>query len=622
MFLRRYILLHLCLVLLAVLSAFGAAAPALAAEEEVLSSLGLGDETEVSTSHFPRPASKVAENVTVITAEEIERLNAHTLADVLQAVSGIQLDYLRTPGSFSYFNIQGALNTTVLVLIDGVRQNDYQFNMAEPGAIPVQQIERIEIIKGAASTAWGPALGGVINIITKEPNPERVASGMVSGSVGDRFTADSRAELNGTVDQFGYYLTAGNLRSDGLLPNNRVNFNNLYAKFSYLLPTKGTLTVGYSYMGVRRGMDEGYIASWDIVAHDTDDLRRQYGFLKLDQPLGERLKLEVEGFLTDRFGVSVWGHIDNGTVVNDNEIEVRDRSRGVNARLNWGDSRQNLVTGLEYVHAEGRNRDLATTDPPIFDRNWDRWALYANGSYSVGPLTLLPGIRIDHTGLSSEYFSYTIGATWRLTENSLLRAYGSQGYGLPSPLSAHGLMKVRTVQAGFESSEIPYLWLKGTYFHNWLRDMESIGEQVLQNQTRQGVELEARTVPLYGLSLSSGYTYSYVRDTDSGERVKTSSNWSVPPHLLKLGLNYDNSGLGLRGSLTGNYVDWNASATTLAAASMIWDLHLNWKVLPQRELSPELFFSARNLFDGVQTTDTELFKNTPRWFEGGVRFKF
>ncbi|WP_160295190.1 TonB-dependent siderophore receptor [Geobacter sp. OR-1] len=619
---RRYNPLHLLVFLPALLLAC-LGAPAFAADPEVQNAFGLADEEIVVTSsHFPRPASKIAENVTVITAEEIERLNAHTLADVLQTVPGIQLDYLRTPGSFTFFNIQGANNTTVLVLIDGVRQNDFQSNMAEPGAIPVQQIERIEIVKGAASTAWGPALGGVINIVTKEPNPERLASGMLSGSIGERFTADSRAELSGTIDRFGYYLTAGNLRSDGLLPNNAVNFNNLYAKFSYLLPTNGTLTFGYSYLGDRRGMDEGYLASWDIVVHDNSDHRRQYGFLRLDQPLGERFKMEIEGYLTDKFVLATLGYIDNGTVVNDNEIETRDRSRGVNARLNWGDSQKNLVAGLEYLHAEARNRDLVTTDPPIFDRAWDRWALYANGSYTLGPLAVLPGIRVDHTGLSSEYFSYTLGATWRLTENSLLRAYGAQGYGLPTPLTTHGLMKVRTVQAGFESSDIPYLWLKGTYFFNWLRDIESTGDIVLQNQNRQGIELEARTVPLYGFSLSTGYTFSSVKDVDTGERVKSSSQWAVPPHVLKLGLNYDNSDLGLRGSLTGNHVNWNATSGTMYAAAMIWDLHLNWKLCPAKELSPELFFSARNLFDGVQTTDTELYKNTPRWFEGGVRFKF
>lgn len=142
-------------------------------DEDTSELFSAGQDQIVSTSRFPRPSSRIAENITVITADDITRINAHTLADVLQTIPGIQLDYLRTPSSFSFFNVQGAFSTTVLVMIDGIRQNDFDQNMAIPGSIPVQQIERIEIIKGAASASWGSALGGVINIITKEPNPER-----------------------------------------------------------------------------------------------------------------------------------------------------------------------------------------------------------------------------------------------------------------------------------------------------------------------------------------------------------------------------------------------------------------------------------------------------------------
>ena len=140
------------------------------------------DETPVAAaSPLPRPISKIAENVTVITADDIVRLNAHTLAEVLQTVPGIQLDVnARTPGTFNFFNIQGALNSTVLVLIDGIRQNNFDQDTVSPGLIPVQQIDCIEIVKRAASGSWGSALGGVINIVTKSPNAERPISGMVS----------------------------------------------------------------------------------------------------------------------------------------------------------------------------------------------------------------------------------------------------------------------------------------------------------------------------------------------------------------------------------------------------------------------------------------------------------
>ena len=106
--------------------------------------LGL-DSTEqtITTSRTPRPVSRIAENVTVITAEQIALLNAHTLADVLQTVPGFQLFATRTPGSFVGFNLQGAPSSHVQLLIDGVPQNDLTNNTADIGAIPAFFIERI-----------------------------------------------------------------------------------------------------------------------------------------------------------------------------------------------------------------------------------------------------------------------------------------------------------------------------------------------------------------------------------------------------------------------------------------------------------------------------------------------
>jgi vitamin B12 transporter len=594
--------------------------------DDALEDLGIIEaqaESVVSASRSPRPASRIAENITVITADDIERLNAHTLAEVLQTVPGIQLDYLRTPGTFSFFNVQGAYNTTVLVLVDGIRQNDFDQNMAIPGLIPVQQIERIEVIKGAASAAWGPALGGVINIITKSPDAERKFSGMVSGSTGSQFTADSRAEVSGTLDRFGYYLTAANLRSDGLTPNTGTNQNNLFTKLSYQLPHNGSLTFGLSYLTASPGLDEGDTVSWGFV-HDNNQYRRTNAYLKLNQPLTDRLTLELDSFLTNRDDHTKWGAPDGmGGFAFYSDGVARDTSQGINARLRWGDYQKSLLLGLDYAHAWAINRDALSSAPPLYERSWDRWGIYANGAYTVGQLTILPGARYDITGTSGDVTSLTLGATYQLAEHTLLRAYAAQGYTLPTPKADNRLQKIKTVQAGIESEALPFLWLKGTFFFNALRDSQSVGTATATNQYRQGFELEARTTPLYGLSLTSGYTYLDAWDSDTGQRLHTNSNQAVPPHTVKLALNYDQQDLGLRGTLTGNYVWWNRDESSAARdTGMIWDLHLNWRLKSFYKLTPELFFSAHNLFNGVQTTDTELYTNAKRWFEGGMRVKF
>lgn len=578
-----------------------------------------GEEVAPS-AHLTRPTSRVAENVTVITADDISRLNAHTLSDILQTVPGIELDYQRTPSSFAFFNIQGALNSTVLVLVDGVRQNDFDQNIATPGQIPVQFIDRIEIVKGAASTSWGPALGGVINIVTKSPAPDRSASGTVSGSIGSRFTADSRAELGGTLNRLGYYLNAGNLRSDGLTPNTATDQSNLFGKLSYLLPGRGRLTLGGSYLDSNPGVDEGVFPGVGLV-HDNSSFRRVNGYLKFSQPLVRNLTLDLDGYLTGRDDGLKLGVKDPGGAVSlQREFDVHDATRGLSARLSFDDGKKSLVTGVEYGHVLASNRELVS-GTPLYRLEWDSWALFANGSYRIGDLTLLPGIRFDSTGISGDNTSYTLGATYLLTEETTLRAYAAQGYSLPSPNAPGSLQKIRTVQAGIETGAVPFLWLKGTYY-NTLDHSVSAGQITITNQVRQGFEIEARSAPLFGFSLSSAYTYLHADNSDTGEELKTNSEQTVPPHLVKLALKYDSLPLGVRGTLTGNYVFWNASGTPAADHGMIWDLHLDWKVKPASELSPELFFSARNLFNGNQTVDTRLYSTYQRWFEGGVRLFF
>jgi vitamin B12 transporter len=610
------------------------------AEESDRQTVGLftGEKEQVATtSRFPRPLSKIAENVTVITAEQIAGLNAHTLAEVLQTVPGIQLDHVRTPGSATFFTVHNNNTRFVQVLIDGIPQNFLSAdNLAFLGTIPVQQIERVEIIKGAASVAWGSALGGVINVITKSPDPERAAGGMTSASAGERLTTDLRGELSGTVNRFGYYLSGGNLHSDGLMPGNRINFNHAFGKLGYQLPANGNLTLGFDVRRSNYGLEDVPEKPFPDDFHDTGGFRNASGYLNFSYPLADRLLLELNGYVGRRELLTTFGNISIPDLFSD--ATVREGFQGTNLRVFWGDAETNLTAGIEYESNSLRQSEPIQQDPvQNFDMTLTRWGTFLNGAYSLGPLTLLPGLRHDHTNLYGGTTSYNIGATLRLSDQILLRAYGARGYSLPIVnnfainTGSKRLQNVWTVQAGVETSAIPFLWFKGTYFYSELWDIEDFtfpdppGTPAIVNlkeQRKQGFELEAKTAPIYGFSLAGGYTYTEARDRANGALLQTDSGQTNPPHGVKATLNYDSSALGLHGALTGNYVWWNAAAGNNARyKAMIWDLHLTQKLFPSTELSPELFFSAHNLFSGTQYQD-DLFKNTPRWFEGGVRFRF
>jgi len=582
--------------------------------------LGLlgGEEQYLSTSRIPRPTSRIAENVTVVTAEQIAALNAHTLAEVLNTVPGIQLEQVRTPGSWTDLSLQGATSAHLQLLIDGVPQGDHVQNQVDPGSIPVQQIERVEIIKGAASTAWGQALGGVINVITKSPTPDRPVSGSATASIGERFTTDLRAEMSGTLDRFGYYLSGGTIHSDGLLANNAVDQHNVYAKFNYQTASQGTLTLGSSFVNVNRGDVQ------TATTHDASGREGSYSFLNFTQPLPNALRLDLDLRESRKRDVTRWNDFFDAVVIPYREFHLRESTLGASAKLSWGDADANLVSGVEYEHAEAKQWEVLAPDSPfITNKTWNRWGLFSNGSYTLGPLTILPGIRFDHTGLSSDAVSYSLGGTLELTEKTVVRGYFARGYSLPNAIWNNGPQKVRTLQGGVETGEIPGLWLKGTYFYNDIWNVE-VGDfdldhpgVTLRSQIKQGFEVEARTLPVFNFSLTTGYTYVDARDHDTGTRL-----YDAPEHGVKLGLHYDNPGVGLTGVITGNYVRWFADPGNGAKDnSVIFDLSLTQKLAPKHELSPELFFSIHNIFDDGQYLK-DRWLNTGRWLEGGARFKF
>ena len=594
---------------LAILLLGFAVSPSWGAEEPLEDeALFLEAPAQVAPARVPRPASKIAENVSVVTAEQIALLNAHTLADVLQTVPGIQMLKVQTPGSFTEFVINGVDHRHILVFIDGVPQNEFIAAFADVAMIPVQQIDRVEIIKGAASAAWGPALGGVVNVVTKSPDPERKAGGSASASYGERKTSDLRGEVTGTVDRFGYYLTGGNLHSDSLTPGTRVNFNHFMGKLTYDLPSRGKVTLGGDYRDDFRGMLDN--AEFDL--RQTDSTTSAHAYLALTQPLSERFSLELNGRWLQRDGENVIGFPSDNTTFTD--FTTRQETWGGNARLLWREGDLSGVVGFEYEHDLARQREPVRNRPRAqVNRNFDRFASFLNGAFTYGRLTILPGVRFDHTGLDQDNLSYTLGATLQLTDKTLLRAYGASGYGLPQINLTGNLPKIWTAQVGVESSDVPFLWLKGTLFYNDIWNLDAAGTE----QIHQGAELEARTVSAYDFSLSGGYTFTDARDKDTDAIVDF-----IPRQSLKLSVIYDNKKFGLKGQLFGNYAWWHSSPDVGANYKpIIWDLHLTQKLLPTSELSPELFFSARNLFNGSQYQDN-FFKNNPRWIEGGMRFKF
>ncbi|HEX9022337.1 MAG TPA: TonB-dependent receptor, partial [Geobacteraceae bacterium] len=562
----------------------------------------------VSATRNPKPLSQSAENITVITASEIEMMGAHTLVDVLATVPGIQVSDMGGPGLFNEFLIQDANVNHILVMIDGVTLNFIGTPVVDITGIPIQNIERIEIVKGPGSSSWGSALGAVINIVTKSPREDRKLGGALSFSGGERGTRDSRAEFSGTVGRFGYYLYAGNLTSGGFRTNTDVDQNDLYAKLRWNFPQGGSLQFTTAY-------DRGIAGEGDTLASYAKYLakfRRRYLFstLSFNYPLTDNIELDLSLRTTykkarDFSYFSLKKPIDQ---------EDRESSNGWSAKLTWWEGINTLATGVDYDNLNINFR-------PYFQRYSDKYGVFLNDTIALDDFTVTTGIRYDRMRPVDDFFSPSMGVAWNPTDKITVRAYGARGYSLPllCPVKNSNATqaKVTTVQAGVETTYIPHLWLKATYFWNQLADVLETDpmtwQPVLRKQLKQGVEVEGKTTPIFNTSLSAGYTFIEAKDRDSGQVLV-----NAPSQIVKLGVHYDDIRHSFRGSLLGRYVWYNAdSSLHTRDKAFIWDLNLAKKVLDYHGTDLELFFNVHNIFNGAQYIDDDM-KNARRWVEGGV----
>lgn len=146
------------------------------------------EETVITTENFETSVQETPKNITIVTSEEIANKGANTVAEALKGVPGINISTLdggEATIDLRGYGATGSQNT--LILIDGIPMNNIQGSGYYTSLIPVEMIDKIEVIPAGGAVMYGDgATGGVVNIITKSPqNKENYGSlGFEVGSWG------------------------------------------------------------------------------------------------------------------------------------------------------------------------------------------------------------------------------------------------------------------------------------------------------------------------------------------------------------------------------------------------------------------------------------------------------
>lgn len=214
-------------VLLAVL-----ALPGLSKAKEKQKDMATLEEVVVTATKTEEKRKDVPNSIIIMDEIDIQESPARSLGELLANELGIDLRaYGNYGGASQEIHIRGMSGDATQVFVNGVNVNSPSLGVADVAKIPLNSIERIEVVKGSGSLLYGSgAMGGTINIITKRPKRKKTDL-KISAGYGSEDTYHLSAEQGMYLsDNFGYYLTANRKETDGFRDNSDLTHNDISLK--------------------------------------------------------------------------------------------------------------------------------------------------------------------------------------------------------------------------------------------------------------------------------------------------------------------------------------------------------------------------------------------------------
>lgn len=544
--------------------------------------------------------------VRVVTEEEIETSGARTVPEVLQYQPGITL-YEQVGNTFEptleLRGFSGEPVTTTTVILDGVRVNNPDFSVVNFDLIPVEDLERIEVIPGTASVFGKNALAGVVNLQTKRGGPVPKAKLEVAGGSFGR--QRYRGSISGPVGDFDYYLGFTQQFEDGFRADSDADVKRLFTKVGRRIGNPGTdVTLSYLFVDDRieragslreDELKQDRTQSGNLDPGDSTERTLHAGTLNLRQHLPAGFSVALNAFIRDLDQESFDVFRSGGTSETKTDITTGGGTAQVTHEATPSDHRNVFVAGVEYTQS-----NLMSIDSGSFpsDRKTDEHVvgIYFQESFDLIPEVLIVSgggrydwdrieftDRLDRTKDSTktfERFSPKAGLTWIATdpdpEVAVYFSY-SEGFRTPTvselfafaPFSSNPDLEAptsRTYEVGTRVRLGEYFEGTLALFQTDLKDdilfvptgpFTGLNENVGKTR-RRGVELTLRG--RWGELVDGFVNYSYIRATfeedvllSSGQVREGNDIPLVPRHRLGVGVNVSPLE-GLTLSLTGLYV--------------------------------------------------------------------
>ena len=339
----------------------------------------------------------IAANVDVIESSDIKISGAKNLTDLLRGRSGIQISDSNSGAVISMrgFSASQASSNT-LIMIDGRRLNNIDISAPSISAIPLNQIERIEILNGSAGVLYGDqAVGGVINIITKAPDS---AGGNVQLSGGSFNTYEGQANISAAInDKWNVYLSGSYNEGDNYREHNANKTSSILARLQY----------------------KTELNSFFIESSYYDNYREMAGSLTKEQfendPRQATSTTDESREMTSTVRVG-YQHKFNSNWIFDANLNFKDT---LNKNIAWGSPREKNISLLEFNSKAIGNMTTSRGDLNIVTGiDLSRGDVeFDSGRENVQSMA---SIFTQVTAPLSEQLSYILGGRYSIVQDDLI----------------------------------------------------------------------------------------------------------------------------------------------------------------------------------------------------------
>jgi vitamin B12 transporter len=473
----------------------------------------------ITPSRFKKKSKQNSRAVQVIDSEQIKRSNSRNVIDLLRRSVGMDVVQAGGLGRSSSAFIRGAESDHTLVLIDGIRVNDPNVGSFDLADLQLDSIEKIEIIRGASSAAYGSeAIGGVINIITKELTKE--ASGKVNLQGGSYGTHSESLNLSDGGDSLANSLSLSYLGSDGISAANgsrgnseKDQYENISLSTRSKLKTSEKTNISLNTRSLSSKTDfDGF--DFTVGAIDDPNFYQKRDLvtagLFLESELAPTLNLKSEINFTNE---KIEGKDTNDVF---NNYNIRGENRFASLAISKEFDKNNLTSlGFDYLNRKAVNKTN-------FVQHRDTVSFWAEHTLTIfEDFTTNVGVRAERNNDFGSVFVYDVSPMWRLdTLGSNLHSSIGTGYKAPSfnelyfPNFGNADLdpeKSRSYDLGIKKYLCESMWLDTTFFYNDFEDLITFDSTTflaanIAEAKAKGVETQVG----YEFSKMSGVNFNYV----------------------------------------------------------------------------------------------------------------